>query len=88
MLYREEIIQTAKTVAGFSDTQADNLVKAVCKKRDLDTFRGIFLDGCKSKGVVTDNEAIEIFEAIEKSPAHSLAIKTAIDFIHENRLSR
>ncbi|OAG94130.1 hypothetical protein AYW79_06815 [Ferroacidibacillus organovorans] len=54
LVYQEQIMQIASRLAGFSLGEADVLRRAVSKKkRDvLDEWRGRFLEGCASRGVI------------------------------------
>ncbi|ASS74508.1 DNA polymerase III subunit alpha [Tumebacillus algifaecis] len=65
IVYQEQIMQIASTMAGFSLGQADLLRRAVGKKkRDvLDEQRAIFVDGCLQKGYA-EQLAHEVYDLI------------------------
>ncbi|ARU59730.1 DNA polymerase III subunit alpha [Tumebacillus avium] len=65
IVYQEQIMQIASTMAGFSLGQADLLRRAVGKKkRDvLDEQRAIFVDGCLQKGY-GEQLAHEVYDLI------------------------
>lgn len=71
--YQEQAMQIAVKVAGFSLIEADNLRKAIGKKKaDLMADMKVkFLDGTKKVGLVSDKVAEEIFSWIEASQRYS-----------------
>lgn len=73
ILYQEQAMQIAVKVAGFSETQADSLRKAMGKKlADLmQKVRTEFIEGCKLTGIVSDSVAGDIFDIIEKANRYS-----------------
>jgi DNA polymerase III subunit alpha len=52
-IYQEQYMEIAKTVAGFSPAEADDLRKAIGKKIHslMASLKGKFLEGCASNGV-------------------------------------
>ncbi len=73
LVYQEQAMMIAKQVAGFSEQEADNLRKAMGKKlADLMAKIKVgFLEGCKTKGLVTEQQAEQIFDWIEASNRYS-----------------
>lgn len=73
MIYQEQAMQIAKDVAGFDLKEADNLRKIIGKKQvdKMAAMKSKFLDGCKKKNIVNENEAEQIFSWIEKSQKYS-----------------
>jgi DNA polymerase-3 subunit alpha len=67
IVYQEQIIEIAATMAGFSLSQADLLRRAIGKKKKeiLDEQRELFIDGCLSKGF-SRPLAEEIYDLILK----------------------
>lgn len=66
MVYQEQVMQIASTLAGFSLAQADILRKAMAKKipEVIERQRKGFLEGCKKNGI-REQAANKIFDQIE-----------------------
>jgi len=66
MVYQEQIMQIASTIAGFSLSQADLLRRAMSKKipEVMEKERNNFVSGCV-KGEVSNSVANKIFDLIE-----------------------
>ena len=73
IIYQEEIILIAEQIAGFSKVKALKFMKTCAKKKaeELFAFEEDFLEGCKTVGKVTENEAKEIFENLKASSRYS-----------------
>lgn len=73
MIYQEQAMQIAKDVAGFNLKDADSLRKIIGKKlaSQMAAMKSKFLEGCKSKNIVNESEAEQIFSWIEKSQRYS-----------------
>lgn len=71
--YQEQAILIAAAVAGFNLQQADNLRKAMGKKlpEEMAKVKIDFIEGCKRVGILTDEQAAEVFGWIEKSQRYS-----------------
>lgn len=67
ILYQEQVMQIASTIAGFSLGQADMLRKAMGKKNkdEMERMRSLFLEGATGHGVAP-NVALRIFELCYK----------------------
>lgn len=67
MIYQEQVMQAAQTMAGFSLGKADNLRKAISKKKgsELMNLRVDFIEGSKQKGY-DEQTAIHVYELIMK----------------------
>lgn len=67
--YQEEILQIVKDVAGFTLQEADTLRKAAGKKlpEEMAKVKKLFIEGCNKTKIVTEEQAQEIFDWIEKS---------------------
>lgn len=80
LIYQEQIIETARKVAGFPLPKADDLRKAVGKKKqkEMEELKQEFVKGATSKGY-TKEQAETIFSTIEKfagyafNKSHSMA---------------
>ena len=85
LVYQEQSMKIAQVVAGFDLQQADDLRKAIGKKKAdlMEKVKKSFLEGASSKGIVTNEVAEEIFSWIEKSNRYAFnkshAISYAID---------
>lgn len=67
MIYQEQIMQVAQVMAGFSLGKADNLRKAISKKKgeELARLKNDFIQGAKQKGF-EEQLAIHVYELIMK----------------------
>jgi DNA polymerase-3 subunit alpha len=73
MVYQEQAMEITKAVAGFNLQEADMLRKAIGKKKpeEMAKVKSRFLEGTKHLGIVTKDEAEQIFGWIEKSQRYS-----------------
>ena len=72
ILYQEQAMQIAKTIAGFSGAKADDLRKAIGKKNReaMAKLKPEFFDGCRASG--TKPETIEwLWQTNERSADYS-----------------
>jgi DNA polymerase-3 subunit alpha len=67
MVYQEQVMQASRQLAGFSQSEADDLRKAMGKKKPevMAKQKSKFVDGATQKGVKHD-VAAAIFDAMEK----------------------
>ena len=72
IVYQEQAMQIAKTLAGFSGPRADDLRKAIGKKNReaMAKLKPMFFDGCKANGVAPD-VAESLWATNEKSADYS-----------------
>lgn len=73
LVYQEQSMAIAKEVAGFTLQEADGLRKAIGKKlaSEMSKIRTMFLEGAKQAGVLTPEQAEEVFSWIQKSQRYS-----------------
>lgn len=73
MVYQEQAMQIAQTVAGFNLIQADTLRKAIGKKKAdvMSEVKTMFIEGCKKVGILTEKEAEDLFGLIRESQKYS-----------------
>lgn len=73
LCYQEQSMRIAMDIAGYSEEEADILRKAIGKKdaKLMASLRSSFLEGCKKMGLVTLEEAAEIFGWIRESQRYS-----------------
>ena len=72
ILYQEQSMQIAKSIAGFSGPKADDLRKAIGKKNRaaMAELKPLFIDGCRASG--TSEDVIEwLWNVNEKSADYS-----------------
>lgn len=80
LLFQEQLMESTKILAGFTLAEADQLRKAIGKKRIdvLESLKKKFFEGCKKNGITSD-EAEEIFEVYHNATqygfnkSHSIA---------------
>ena len=67
IIYQEQIMLIAQKFAGFSLAQADNLRRAISKKKVeiLDSEKARFINGAKAKGY-TEKLALDVYDLIYK----------------------
>ena len=67
IIYQEQVMQVAATLAGFSMAQADLLRRAISKKNQqaLDNLRAAFIKGAVVRGT-TKQVATQVFQYIER----------------------
>lgn len=67
-IYQEQVMQMACELAGFSMADADNLRRAMSKKKasEMDKMRAYFVDGCLKVSQIFDEEANRLFDLIDK----------------------
>jgi error-prone DNA polymerase len=64
ILYQEQVVQVAEELAGFRPGQADQLRRAMTRKRSaeaMEAMKADFLKGCADKGDVTPETAEKVF---------------------------
>lgn len=73
MIYQEQSMRIAQEIAGFNLEEADILRKSIGKKKAdlMAKVKGMFLEGCEKKGIVSKEVAEQIFGWIEKSQRYS-----------------
>ena len=81
-VYQENSIQIAKKIAGFNLVEADKLRKAIGSKDPeiMSSLKLKFIDGCKRVGLVTPEQAEEIFGWIKESQRYSFCHSHAIEY--------
>jgi DNA polymerase III subunit alpha len=89
LVYQEQSMQIARKIAGFDLQEADVLRKAIGKKKvsEMAKVKRMFLSGAKSQGLVTDEQAEEIFGWIEKSQRYSFNKSHAVSYAMNAYLS-
>ena len=85
LVYQEQSMMIAQTLAGFDLKEADALRKAIGKKKAdlMEKVKKAFLEGAEEQGTVSKEIAEEIFSWIEKSNRYAFnkshAVSYAID---------
>jgi DNA polymerase III alpha subunit len=67
IIFQEQVLQVAMAVAGFSAGQAEQLRRAMSRKRsreEMEKLREAFLDGCRSEGKVDEETAVRIYDKV------------------------
>ena len=82
LVYQEQSIKIAQIIAGFNLQQADILRKSIGKKdaKIMSSLEQDFIDGCKTVGLVTEEQAKELFEQIRESQRYSFNKSHAISY--------
>ena len=73
LVYQEQSMQIAQQLAGFNLQEADDLRKAIGKKKAdlMNKIKKRFIKGAKKQGIVSKEVAEEIFSWIEKSSRYA-----------------
>jgi DNA polymerase-3 subunit alpha len=89
MIYQEQSMEIAQTIAGFDLKEADMLRKAIGKKKpeEMAKVKSKFLDGVKQTKIVSSDQAEEIFGWIEKSQRYSFNKSHAVSYAINGYLS-
>ncbi len=82
LIYQESAMRIAQDLAGYTEQEADGLRKAIGKKlpEEMAKNKVLFLAGCKRMGIVTEEEAAQIFDWIEKSQRYSFNRSHAVGY--------
>lgn len=80
--YQEQTLALSRMFGGFDLVQADLLRKAMGKKLPevMEKCRVMFIEGCKTAGIIKDSEAIALFDIIEKSNRYSFNKAHAVGY--------
>lgn len=89
MIYQEQAMSIAKELAGFNLREADDLRKAIGKKQadKMAKVKKQFIDGSKTKGIISETDANQIFEWIEKSQRYLFNASHSISYAMNAYLS-
>jgi DNA polymerase-3 subunit alpha len=89
MVYQEQAMEITKIIAGFNLQEADMLRKAIGKKKpeEMAKVKSKFLEGAQKVGLVTTDQAEEIFSWIEKSQRYSFNKSHAVSYAINGYLS-
>ena len=81
IIYQEQAMQIAQVMAGFTESQADTLRKAIGKKKAdlMRQVKGEFIKGCLKENH-TQDDADRIFDIIEKSNRYSFNKSHAVSY--------
>lgn len=82
MVYQEQAMEIAKTIAGFDLQEADMLRKAIGKKKpeEMAKIKKKFIKGSQKTKLVDKEQAEEIFNWIEKSQRYSFNKSHAVSY--------
>ncbi len=67
ILYQEQVVQVAEVLAGFRPGQADQLRRAMTRKRSAEAMQAIeneFMEGCRQQGDVKPEVARAVFKKL------------------------
>ena len=81
IIYQEQSMRIAQVMAGFTESQADTLRKAIGKKKAdlMKKVKNDFIEGCLKEGHSQD-DAERIFNIVEKSSRYSFNRSHAISY--------
>jgi DNA polymerase-3 subunit alpha len=88
-IYQEGSMEICKKVAGFNLQEADEMRKAAAKKLPalMAEVRVKFIQGCNKVGILTSEEANNLFDQIEKSQRYSFCRAHAFSYGLDGYLS-
>jgi DNA polymerase III alpha subunit len=89
MVYQEQAMQIAKDIAGFTLQEADSMRKAIGKKlpEEMAKVKTLFMIKAKELGIVTEEQAVQIWEWIEKSQRYSFNKSHAVAYAMDGYIS-
>ena len=81
-VYQEQIMQIAQSLAGYSLGEADMFRRALGKKKPevLMAKKKEFVERAVQKGIVTENQGIEIFERLIPSAGYAFNKSHAVSY--------
>lgn len=73
IIYQEQLMSLSKDLAGFTEVEADEVRRAVGKKKpeDIAKWKGKFFEGCEKAGRVSGNTARDIWKSFEGAGAYA-----------------
>lgn len=79
-LFQENMMQISRDFAGFTMSEADTLRKAIGKKKKelMAELRPMFIKGAQNTKGVTEQEATDVWEIIEKAGRYSWNLSHAV----------
>jgi DNA polymerase III alpha subunit len=82
IVYQETMMHIARELAGFDPIQVDRLRKGIGKKsmKIIAELRQEFLEGARTKGVLTEQQAAAVWGQIEKSGRYAFNASHAISY--------
>ena len=89
MVYQEQAMQICQHVAEFDLTEADKLRKAIGKKKpeEMVKIKKLFMTKSTATGIISKDEAEQIFGWIEKSQRYSFNKSHAVSYAYNAYLS-
>jgi error-prone DNA polymerase len=66
IIYQDQVMEVCKALAGFTDGEADQLRRAMSRKRsreNMERFRELFMEGAAARGV-SEETALLVFEKV------------------------
>jgi DNA polymerase-3 subunit alpha len=82
LIYQEQAMKISQVVAGFNLQEADDLRKAIGKKKAdlMAKVKKTFLKGADEEGIVDNETAEEIFSWVEKSSRYSFNLSHGVSY--------
>lgn len=79
-LFQEQMMEIARDFAGFTMAESDTLRKAIGKKQKdlMDSLRDKFVDGAVARHGVAPEEAVQVWETLEKSARYTWNLSHAV----------
>lgn len=89
MVYQEQAMQICQKIANFDLTEADQLRKAIGKKKpeEMVKIKKLFLHKSEASGILSKEQSEELFGWIEKSQRYSFNKSHAISYAYNAYLS-
>ncbi|MBQ7551885.1 MAG: DNA polymerase III subunit alpha [Rickettsiales bacterium] len=82
IIYQEQVMEVARKIAGYSLGEADLLRRAMGKKikEEMDKQKGIFCERAEKLGLVSKDEAVKLFDVIEKFAGYGFNKAHAVSY--------
>ena len=82
IIYQEQVMEVARKIAGYSLGEADLLRRAMGKKikEEMDKQKDIFCERAEKLGLVSKDEAVKLFDVIEKFAGYGFNKAHAVSY--------
>ncbi|MCJ7747877.1 MAG: DNA polymerase III subunit alpha [Desulfobacterales bacterium] len=83
VVYQEQMMRAMTDLAGFSNSDADQIRKVIGKKRDpkeFEPYRKAFLEGCKKRKTLTQDQAQEFWKGLLEWASYGFNKSHAVEY--------
>ena len=83
IIYQEQMMKAMTGLAGFSNSDADQIRKVIGKKRrseEFEPYRQAFLEGCWKKKTLTQQQAEEFWQGLQEWASYGFVKAHAVEY--------